>query len=561
LADGTFRINSFFDIFTEISTDNGASWHSPESGPVRMQLSSLAPEQTVPTQNVPPPGEYISPEKWHAYYAAGIIISNVSHQIFSSQFPLPTSGSLTDTFNSQLQMDVWLSPNGPPQHVFASAPCTNKITAVTSQNVGSVRHFTTEMLGLTVFGLPNGMMIRESPSKASVGRFSSRPDPNNPGQFRVSSFFDVFTEISLDGGVNWSASTSAPPAMRLRSPIGMLAVAIACPADIYATATSLSGAVVTYATPVAIGGCGGLSVTCTPASGSLFPIGTTTVTCVALDSCGNRATCTFKVIVRKPVKKRVFPTNKLPPLNGAYVSPADWHAAYASGIYLTNASHKRFLQNFPPPPPGGSETHGFSSTIEMDVLQPGLPPVHVVVPNVSVQVQVTSTGSSGSDQHYDTEMLALNIQGGNLPSGMMIRESPTLASTGKTSIQPTTGGFAIDSFFDVFTELSLDGGQTWDPTTTPARMELGVDTSTVAHPNPSDVHLQGTNVTMTVPTQLGLFYFVEGKDNVDDPDWFTLSGGVGTGQDVLQPDFYSSTIKQRFYRVRMEEVTYPLPQN
>jgi hypothetical protein len=407
-------------------------------------------------------------------------------------------------------------------------------------------------------GLPPGMMIRESPTKQSVGRLSSRPDPLNPGQFRVSSFFDVFTELSLDGGQSWSASTSAPPAMRLRSPIGLPAVAIACPADIYTTATSLSGAVVTYAIPTASGGCSALTVTCTPASGSVFPIGTTTVTCVAQDACGNKATCTFKVIVRPPVKKRVFQSNNLPPLNGQYVSPADWHAAYANGIYLTNASHKRFTQNFPPPPPNGSDSHSFSSQIEMDVLQPGLPPVHVVVPNVFVQVQITSTGTSGSDQVYATEMLALNIQGGNLPPLMMIRESPTLASTGETRIQPTTGGFAISSFFDVWTELSTDGGNTWNPTTTPARMELAVDTSGVSA-NPSNPHLQNGNLAMTVPTHFGLFYFVECKDNLTDPDWFTLSGGVGTGQDALQTDFYSSGLKQRFYRVRMEEMTIPNP--
>lgn len=46
----------------------------------------------------------------------------------------------------------------------------------------------------------------------------------------------------------------------------------------------------------------------------------------------------------------------------------------------------------------------------------------------------------------------------------MIRESPTLASTGQTTVTPIGGGlFQIDSFFDVFTELSLDGGATWLP--------------------------------------------------------------------------------------------------
>lgn len=36
---------------------------------------------------------------------------------------------------------------------------------------------------------------------------------------------------------------------------------------------------------------------CSPPSGSLFPIGTTEVVCVATDSSGNKATRSFKVIV------------------------------------------------------------------------------------------------------------------------------------------------------------------------------------------------------------------------------------------------------------------------
>src|SRR5438552_18866301 len=72
---------------------------------------------------------------------------------------------------------------------------------------------------------------------------------------------------------------------------------------------------------------------------------------------------------------------------------------------------------------------------------------------------------------YTTEMLSLNL--GGLPSGAMIRESPTLASTGGHTIKDTTpsGPYTIDSFFDVFTELSLDGGATWTPATGPVHIQ------------------------------------------------------------------------------------------
>ncbi|MDE2079223.1 MAG: right-handed parallel beta-helix repeat-containing protein [Patescibacteria group bacterium] len=61
-------------------------------------------------------------------------------------------------------------------------------------------------------------------------------------------------------------------------------------------ATSHDGAVVSFTNPTATdGGSGVLSVTCDPASGSAFALGTTTVTCTAFDNAGNTATSTFDV--------------------------------------------------------------------------------------------------------------------------------------------------------------------------------------------------------------------------------------------------------------------------
>ena len=69
------------------------------------------------------------------------------------------------------------------------------------------------------------------------------------------------------------------------------------------------------------------------------------------------------------------------------------------------------------------------------------------------------------------EMLQLQLVG--LQPGMLLRESPTLPSTGQTQVTDVGGGlFRIDSFFDVFTELSLDGGQTWIPGSNSLHLEL-----------------------------------------------------------------------------------------
>ena len=72
---------------------------------------------------------------------------------------------------------------------------------------------------------------------------------------------------------------------------------IHCPADIVTSACDTNGGAVNF-TVTATDNCSGpVSIVCTPPSGSVFPTGTNTVTCVATDSCGNTSQCSFKVVV------------------------------------------------------------------------------------------------------------------------------------------------------------------------------------------------------------------------------------------------------------------------
>lgn len=63
-----------------------------------------------------------------------------------------------------------------------------------------------------------------------------------------------------------------------------------CPPDMTVTCP-----IVNYPTPVAT--CPGVTVTCSPPSGSLFPLGETAVTCTARDIFGNTETCSFTITV------------------------------------------------------------------------------------------------------------------------------------------------------------------------------------------------------------------------------------------------------------------------
>jgi HYR domain len=74
---------------------------------------------------------------------------------------------------------------------------------------------------------------------------------------------------------------------------------ITCPANITATESPAGSgsATVNYTTPTPTDNCPGATASCAPPSGSSFPVGTTTVTCTAMDTSGNTATCHFSVTV------------------------------------------------------------------------------------------------------------------------------------------------------------------------------------------------------------------------------------------------------------------------
>ena len=69
------------------------------------------------------------------------------------------------------------------------------------------------------------------------------------------------------------------------------------PSDISTTTDTASGKVVTYSASATDNLDGPIPVSCSPASGSTFPVGTTTVGCSATDSHGNSASASFKVTV------------------------------------------------------------------------------------------------------------------------------------------------------------------------------------------------------------------------------------------------------------------------
>lgn len=103
------------------------------------------------------------------------------------------------------------------------------------------------------------------------------------------------------------------------------------------------------------------------------------------------------------------------------------------------------------------------------------------------------TDSSGADS-WSTELVSMGVTFDDPSDGssLMLRESPTLASTGQTTIKGTTkpkgilnpfvssGAFEVNSFFDVFTEVSLDQGVSWTPSDASARLQGTPEPASIA---------------------------------------------------------------------------------
>jgi X-Pro dipeptidyl-peptidase len=109
------------------------------------------------------------------------------------------------------------------------------------------------------------------------------------------------------------------------------------PADILTATTDPTGTVVNYTNPTATDNEDpNPVVTCAPAAGSRFPVGTTTVTCTARDANGNvSAPKAFKVVVRRDVPVNGTPSGTVPATLSLSLGPAAQFSSFIPGITKT----------------------------------------------------------------------------------------------------------------------------------------------------------------------------------------------------------------------------------
>jgi hypothetical protein len=150
---------------------------------------------------------------------------------------------------------------------------------------------------------------------------------------------------------------------------------------------------------------------------------------------------------------------------GGYLSSAGYVGMYGGTVRLDQVFHYGFQSSYAPPAQGVTDTHTFGSLLQLTgaVNIGGGTWAPFQQTDVANTTTVRITGTMGLPGDYSTEMLALNLSALTPWGTLLIRESPTLASTGHTTLTPIVGGYQIDSFFDIYTELSLDDGMSWIP--------------------------------------------------------------------------------------------------
>ncbi len=171
----------------------------------------------------------------------------------------------------------------------------------------------------------------------------------------------------------------------------------------------------------------------------------------------------------------------LPPGCGEYRTPADVHAAFANPdpavieAIMHDVSHARFL-NIIRTPLGPDELEDFDSTlmalVDVELSVGGW--LYDIPVSLSGPVSVLTWNKTGNTTGtFDTEIIAMSLTGNLLGMSVEVRESPSLATLGQTTITDLGGGlYEIDSFFDVFTEVSINGGPFVPQTGGPSRVDL-----------------------------------------------------------------------------------------
>lgn len=209
-----------------------------------------------------------------------------------------------------------------------------------------------------------------------------------------------------------------------------------------------------------------------------------------------------------------------------------------STVYLRNVNFGSFSGSIQPPLAGTQTFSQASTAMKCEFSMDGVN-YYPVTASGGISINISNTLSGGS---YDTEITGMNLNGtinGGPFTGVAfgLRESPTKQSLGKHTIMTDPRGWRISSFFDIFTEVSVDTGS-YAPASKPLRVQ-----ATMPAPAPQTIfvkNLSGSKIVMTWQNSFTL----QRAGSVTGP-WSDVIGPVLTGP-------YTNVINgnQQFFRLR-----------
>ncbi len=178
-------------------------------------------------------------------------------------------------------------------------------------------------------------------------------------------------------------------------------------------------------------------------------------------------------------------SNRLPPAGSAWKGDAPHHFLDEQ-VTLFCGSHGTISGNGDPP-----DQKGQSSVIQYKAVFTGEltlnPPLaentrsYPISDPIRMTERITSRGSRGATRNYDTELTAVVFSGADFPENVSVRESPRRRSLGTASIGRTRQGtYKIQSSYEVWLEVSVDGGRSWHLASDAVTMKLAPETKAAA---------------------------------------------------------------------------------
>ena len=199
-------------------------------------------------------------------------------------------------------------PGALPEVASTVGTCSAVITVTTTDacgNATAVTYNTRIDNTAPVITCPANVTVSCAANVPAVNTASVTATDNCPGAIVITHIGDVITNQTCanrftvtrtyratDGCGSFTECTQIITVNDQTAPV------ITCPANISVTTPVGSCTAVVNFTPTATDNCAGaVTIVSSPASGTAFPIGITTVTSTATDVCGNSSTCTFTVTV------------------------------------------------------------------------------------------------------------------------------------------------------------------------------------------------------------------------------------------------------------------------